>query len=479
MKPKENLPTIYNKGLSSHKSLLNMQEKLRQIPSVSSMLMNTRISNLVDEFSSEVITKIVQNTLSEIRSSTNCTSEIPTISEIADQISDHVHTNWSNWPRNVINATGVVIHTNLGRAPLSLESMKAATDSSKSYSDLELELISGKRGSRQVRVSKLLSALTGAEAGLVVNNNAAALMLGLSALALEKEVIVSRSEAVEIGGGFRIPDVLKQSGATLVEVGTTNRTYVEDYEREITEETGAILSIHASNFKIIGFTSTPSISDLSNLGARRGIPVLHDVGSGSLLDTTKYGLAAEPQPQASIAAGADLCFFSGDKLLGGPQAGIVIGRKKYIEKLSRHPLARAFRIDKMNLAALTATLIHYLKEEPEAKIPVWQMISATSDDIRKRASNILNKISSNDLYSIEVIQTESTIGGGSLPGETMESVGIKIAGNNPEKLASNIRNGNRPIVSRIEDDAVIFDLRTVLPNDDDILTTVISENTKE
>ena len=200
MKPKENLPTIYNKGLSSHKSLLNMQEKLRQIPSVSSMLMNTRISNLVDEFSSEVITKIVQNTLSEIRSSTNCTSEIPTISEIADQISDHVHTNWSNWPRNVINATGVVIHTNLGRAPLSLESMKAATDSSKSYSDLELELISGKRGSRQVRVSKLLSALTGAEAGLVVNNNAAALMLVLSALALEKEVIVSRSEAVEIGG---------------------------------------------------------------------------------------------------------------------------------------------------------------------------------------------------------------------------------------------------------------------------------------
>ena len=460
-------------------SSLNMQEKLRQIPSVSSILMDQHISNLVDEFSPEVITKLVQNKLGEIRLTATCTSEIPTISEIVNQISNHVKSNWTDWPRNVINATGVVIHTNLGRAPLSSESMYAATDSSKSYSDLELELNSGKRGSRQARVSKLLSALTGAEAGLVVNNNAAALMLGLSALALNKEVIVSRSEAVEIGGGFRIPDVLKQSGAALVEVGTTNRTYVEDYEREITEETGAILSIHASNFKIIGFTSTPSISDLSNLGIRRGIPVLHDVGSGSLLDTTKYGLAAEPQPQASIAAGTDLCFFSGDKLLGGPQAGIVIGRKTYIDQLSRHPLARAFRIDKMNLAALTATLIHYLKKEAETKIPVWQMISAKSDDLRKRAHNILNQISSNDIYSIEIIETESTIGGGSLPGETMKSVGIKIIGKNPENLASKMRKGNRPVVSRIEGNTVIFDLRTVLPNDDDILATVISENTQE
>ncbi len=473
------LPTIYNGRLSNHMSLLNMQEKLRQIPSVSSILMDTCISNLIDEFSSEVITKLVQNKLDEIRLTVSCSSEIPTISEIVNQISNHVQSNWTNWPRNVINATGVVVHTNLGRAPLSRESMEAASDSSKSYSDLELELNSGKRGSRQARVSKLLSALTGAEAGLVVNNNAAALMLGLSALALEKKVIVSRSEAVEIGGGFRIPDVLKQSGAALVEVGTTNRTYVADYEREITEETGAILSIHASNFKIIGFTSTPSISDLSNLGAKRGVPVLHDVGSGSLLDTTKYGLTAEPQPQASIAAGADLCFFSGDKLLGGPQAGIVIGGKKYIEKLSRHPLARVFRIDKMNLAALTATLIHYLKKEAETKIPVWQMISATSDDLGIRAHNILKKISRNSIYSIEIIETESTIGGGSLPGETIESVGIKIVGKNPEKLASKIRTGTNPVVSRIEDGTIVFDLRTVLPDYDDILATVISKNTQE
>ena len=451
-----------------------MQDKLRQIPSVSAVLSDVRISELMTDFSTEAITDLIRKKLSQVRSTIDNKSDIPTILEISNQVSDHIERNWVSWPKNVINATGVVIHTNLGRAPLSIESMQAAIDSSKTYSDLELELDSGKRGSRQARISQLLSSLTGAEAGFVVNNNAAALMLGLSALTLGKEVIVSRSEAVEIGGGFRIPDVLKQSGATLTEVGTTNRTYVRDYERELNEKTGAILSIHASNFKIIGFTATPSISDLSNLGGREGIPVLHDVGSGCLLDTTKYGLAAEPRPQESIAAGADLCFFSGDKLLGGPQAGIVIGRKTYIEKLSDHPLARAFRIDKMNLAALTATLIHYLKEEAQNKIPVWQMISAELDDLRTRAHSISTKIPSSDLYSVKVIGTRSTIGGGSLPGETMDSVGIQLTVNNPEEFALKVRTGNSPVIPRIEDDAVIFDLRTVLQNDDDTLIASIA-----
>ena len=455
-----------------------MREKLRQIPSMSSVLSDTRISELMTGFSTEAVTALIRQQLSQIRSTIDSKSEIPTVLEISNQVSDHIERNWSNWPRNVINATGVVIHTNLGRAPLSTESMEAAIDSSKTYSDLELELDSGKRGSRQARISQLLSSLTGAEAGFVVNNNAAALMLGLSALALGKEVIVSRSEAVEIGGGFRIPDILKQSGVTLAEVGTTNRTYVRDYESELNEETGAILSIHASNFKIIGFTAAPSISDLSNLGARGEIPVLHDVGSGSLLDTTKYGLAPEPRPQESIAAGADLCFFSGDKLLGGPQAGIVIGRKIYIEKLSNHPLARAFRIDKMNLAALTATLIHYLKEEAQNKIPVWQMISAGLDDLRKRAHNISTKIPKSDLYSLEVIGTKSTIGGGSLPGETMDSFGIQLKVNNPEQFALKIRTGSSPVVPRIEDDTVIFDLRTVLQNDDETLIASIAHSLK-
>jgi L-seryl-tRNA(Ser) seleniumtransferase len=246
------------------------------------------------EYSTAAITDLVREKLSQVRSAVVDESEVPTISQISDHVSAHIEKNWANWPTNVINATGVVIHTNLGRAPLSTESMQATIDSSRTYSDLELELDSGKRGSRQARISQLLSTLTGAEAGLVVNNNAAALILGLSTLALEKEVIVSRSEAVEIGGGFRIPDVLKQSGATLVEVGTTNRTYVTDYEKELNEKTGAILSIHASNFKIIGFTANPSITELSILGTENGVPVLHDVGSGALLDPTKYGLAPAP-----------------------------------------------------------------------------------------------------------------------------------------------------------------------------------------
>ena len=451
-----------------------MQDKLRRIPSVSAVLSDVRISELMTDFSTEAITDLIRKKLSQVRSTIDNKSDIPTILEISNQVSDHIERNWVSWPKNVINATGVVIHTNLGRAPLSIESMQAAIDSSKTYSDLELELDSGKRGSRQARISQLLSSLTGAEAGLVVNNNAAALMLGLSALASGKEVIVSRSEAVEIGGGFRIPDVLKQSGATLIEVGTTNRTYVTDYEKELSEETGAILSIHASNFKIIGFTANPSITDLSILGTRSGIPVLHDVGSGSLIDPTKYGLAPEPLPQESIDAGADLCFFSGDKLLGGPQAGIVVGRKTYIEQLSNHPLARAFRIDKMNLAALTVTLIHYLKEEAQTKIPIWQMISVELENLRTRADRLATMIPSTDLYSVKVIATKSTIGGGSLPGETMDSYGIQVKVSSPEKFARKIRTGITSVIPRIEKDAVIFDLRTILQIEDDALIASIT-----
>ncbi|MQG66452.1 MAG: L-seryl-tRNA(Sec) selenium transferase [SAR202 cluster bacterium] len=451
-----------------------MQDKLRQIPSVSAVLSDVRISELMTDFSTEAITDLIRKKLSQVRSTIDNKSDIPTILEISNQVSDHIERNWVSWPKNVINATGVVIHTNLGRAPLSIESMQAAIDSSKTYSDLELELDSGKRGSRQARISQLLSSLTGAEAGLVVNNNAAALMLGLSALASGKEVIVSRSEAVEIGGGFRIPDVLKQSGATLIEVGTTNRTYVTDYEKELREETGAIFSIHASNFKIIGFTANPSITDLSILGTRSGIPVLHDVGSGSLIDPTKYGLAPEPLPQESIDAGADLCFFSGDKLLGGPQAGIVVGRKTYIEQLSNHPLARAFRIDKMNLAALTVTLIHYLKEEAQTKIPIWQMISVELENLRTRADRLATMIPGSDLYSVKVIATKSTIGGGSLPGETMDSYGIQVKVSSPEKFARKIRTGITSVIPRIEKDAVIFDLRTILQIEDDALIASIT-----
>ena len=258
-------------------------------------------------------------------------------------------------------------------------------DAADRYTDLEMDIDLGRRGSRQSHLQPILRHLTGAESALVVNNNASAVFLGLSAIAQGKDVIVSRGEAVEIGGGFRVPDVLAQSGARLVEVGTTNRTYVSDYEAAITPETGALLKVHASNFRVEGFTHACDTRELADLGQRSGLPVLHDVGSGCLLNTEDYGLAHEPTPQESIAAGADLVFFSGDKLLGGPQAGIVIGKTDLVQKLERHPLARALRIDKLSLAALTVTLLHYLKGEARAKIPIWQMIGAPIEDMRLRA----------------------------------------------------------------------------------------------
>jgi L-seryl-tRNA(Ser) seleniumtransferase len=372
-------------------------------------------------------------------------------------------------PHRVINATGVIIHTNLGRAPLSKAASAAAVMAARGYSDLELDITTGRRGSRQAHLQSLVRALTGAEAALVVNNNAAAVLLGLSALAAGKEVIVSRGEAVEIGGGFRIPDVLKQSGATLVDVGTTNRTYVRDYEDAITGDTGAFVKAHASNFRVEGFTASVETEELVELGRRRGIPVLHDVGSGCLLSSEKYGLAHEPTPQESVAAGVGLTFFSGDKLLGGPQAGIIVGEQGLVQKLERHPLARAIRIDKLSLASLTATLVHYLKQEAEREIPIWRMISAPPEAVKQRARFWQATLEA----PTAVRPTRSAIGGGSLPGETLPSwaLAVTCAGieGGAEEVMRRLRAGNPPVIARIEDDQVLLDPRTVPPEEDNAL----------
>jgi L-seryl-tRNA(Ser) seleniumtransferase len=343
------------------------------------------------------------------------------------------------------------------------------------YSDLELDLETGRRGSRQAFISSLLAQVTGAEAAIAVNNNASAVMLGLAAVAAGKEVIVSRGEAVEIGGGFRIPDVLRQSGATLVEVGTTNRTYARDYEAAINENTGAILAVHASNFRVMGFTHSPEIAELVEIGDRFNMPVLHDLGSGCLFDTTQYGLAHEPMPQESVRAGVGLGFFSGDKLLGGPQAGIVIGKRELVNTVSRHPLARAMRIDKLSMAALSATLLHYIKEEATQKVPIWRMISMTTDEldaIAMRWNASLYKVST-------VLDSLSTIGGGSLPGETLPSRVLGINANQSSGgavgLAKRLREGNPPVIGRIEDEQVILDPRTVLPHEEADLLRVVKQ----
>ena len=447
----------------------------RALPSVDRLAGDPRVQALIDSYSREPVLALVRETLAESREAIGEGSSAPGYDDLAAAIEQRAEALWRPWPSPLINATGVVLHTNLGRAPLSAEAIEAAQRTAAGYSDLELDLDTGHRGSRQKHVSDLLCRLTGAEAALVVNNNASAVLLGLAALAAGKEVIVSRAEAVEIGGGFRIPDVLRQSGAALVEVGTTNRTYVRDFEAAITENTGAILSVHASNFRVVGFTHAPSLRELSELGARSGIPVLHDLGSGCLLDSARFGLAHEPMPQESVDAGASLAFFSGDKLLGGPQAGIVAGKRNLVAGVSRHPLARAVRIDKVSIAALTATLLHYLRDEASAKIPIWEMIARSPGSLAERAEAWRSAIGG----PTSVVPGQSTVGGGSLPGETMAtsllSIDASTMPGGASSLAAKLRRCSPPIIGRIEDERVLLDPRTTPPHLDETLVRGVSQ----
>ena len=447
--------------------------RFRAIPAVNDVLGQPEVTNLVERYSHEAVVELVRDVLSNARSSVIDGSEPPSTVDVARSVSARADSVWRRWPRRAVNATGVILHTNLGRAPLSRESLDAVQEAGSGYSDLEFDLTVGKRGSRQARVSELVCQATGAEAALVVNNNASAVMLGLAAVAAGKEVIVSRGEAVEIGGGFRIPDVLRQSGAILAEVGTTNRTYVEDFRGAFTEKTGAILAVHASNFRVMGFTHAPSIRELVPAGDELGVPVLHDLGSGCLLETSSYGLAPEPRPQESIAAGIALGFFSGDKLLGGPQAGIIVGKREYVEMAARHPLARAVRIDKLSMAALSATMLHYVHGQATEKIPIWRMISTPVDELASRANAWRD-----DAWSwASVVESRSAIGGGSLPGETLTSLALRIdcaaLGPGPDDVLAELRSGQDAVIGRIEDDQVLLDPRTVLPEEDEAVAAAV------
>lgn len=359
--------------------------------------------------------------------------------------------------RPVINAAGVIVHTNLGRAPLSAAAQAAAQAAAAQYSTLEYDLAAGGRGSRLLHADRLLATVTGADAGLVVNNNAAALLLLLSALAPGKEVIISRGQLIEIGGGFRVPDVMAQSGALLVEVGTTNRTRAADYERAITPNTALIMRAHASNFRQLGFTESAAPAELAAIARQHNLLLVDDLGSGALLDTAAFGLAHEPTVQESLRAGADLVAFSGDKLLGGPQAGILVGRADLIETLKRHPLARAVRADKLCLAALAATLDHYRKGEALAQVPVWRMIARPADDIRREARRWARRVGG------QVIAGESTVGGGSLPGAALPTWLLALAAADADGLAARLRAADPPVIARIAGGRVLLDPRTVLP----------------
>jgi len=370
----------------------------------------------------------------------------------------------------VINATGVILHTNLGRAPLSERARQAMAEVAAGYCNLEYDLGSGERGSRYLHAAQLLTRLTGAEDALVVNNNAAAVLLALTALAREREVLISRSQLVEIGGGFRIPDVLRQSGARLVEVGTTNRTYVHDYAAARHPlHTALILRVHHSNFNIVGFVHEPALAELVKLGDEYAIPVMDDLGSGTLLDTEEFGLAHEPTIQESIAAGAALVTASGDKLLGGPQAGLILGRADLIEKLRHHPLARALRVDKTTLAGLQATLLAYMEGKAVQEIPVWRMIAAPAGALARRAGRWQRALRAAGVPA-SVVGTRSAVGGGSLPGQTLAGQALAIEAASPDGLAARLRQpapgGGPPVIARIEDGRLLLDPRSVLPEED-------------
>jgi L-seryl-tRNA(Ser) seleniumtransferase len=441
---------------------------LRSLPSVDHLLQIPACQQLLLQYGHTLVVNTLRSQLDDIRK--NATKALPAEGQIIKVTAEKLSLMTMPSIKKVINATGVILHTNLGRSPLSNASVAEIENAARNYSNLEYNLKTGTRGSRHDHCEELLTMLSGTEAAMVVNNNASAMLLILSALFNRKIVAVSRSQLVEIGGGFRVPDVMRESGAKMLEIGTTNHTHLSDYREALASGAVGVVRVHTSNFKIIGFTSSPELQDIVEAAHHSGALVIDDIGSGSLLNTEDYGLSHEPMVQESVKAGVDVICFSGDKLLGGPQAGIIIGRKELLDKLKKHPLARAIRADKLCLAGLSATLAHYLKDEAVREIPVWKMIGMDVDAIQHRASQWKERIQAG-----KVIQGQSTVGGGSLPGDTLPTWLLALKVLSPEKMLKILRNSNPAIIGRIVDDEVVFDPRTVFENDDKDLLATIAE----
>jgi len=437
-------------------------EELRKLPSIDRLLQHDRAIELSALFGRDLALEALRRATLSARAEILAGGACPSEEDLLARAQGYVKAASTPTLRPVINATGVILHTNLGRAPLSDEVLAAMLAVGQSYSNLEFDLDAGRRGSRYVHAEELLCRLTGAEAALLVNNNAGAVLLVLSALARDRQVVISRGQLVEIGGGFRIPEVMAQSGAHLVEVGTTNRTYLHDYEAALTAETVALMRVHASNFRVTGFTHQPALEELAELARARGLLLFDDLGSGTLLDTAPYGLAHEPTIQESVAQGASLVTFSGDKLLGGPQAGIIVGKRDLVAQLRRFPLTRALRVDKTTIAGIQANLLHYLRGETD-KIPVWRMMGMTVEEIERRAQGLVDSLGPTS-SRCELVPGRSMIGGGSLPEESLPTTLIALAVPEPDALARALRLGDPAVVARIEDDRVVLDLRTVLPD---------------
>ena len=446
---------------------------LRDLPSIDQLLQKS--NHLIAEFGRPLTLDALRSRLDDVRQQfrEQPGTVLPSLDEIIASAEFHLTTLTTSTLQPVINATGVILHTNLGRAPLSRLAITAMQEAVQDYSNLEYDLEKGRRGSRLIHAESILQKLTGAEAALVVNNNASAILLVLAALANRKRVIISRSQLVEIGGGFRVPDVMKQSGAKLAEVGTTNKVRLADYREALEQPAALVMRAHRSNFRMIGFTEEPELGEIVETAHEFGTPVVDDLGSGALLDTAKYGLAHEPTVQESLDAGVDLVCFSGDKLLGGPQAGIILGRKELIDRIRKHPLARAVRADKACLAALSATLLHYLKDEAEREIPVWRMISFAPEQLKARAEAWRAELGQG-----AVLESESTVGGGSLPGECLSTYVFALTIRSPEKFTRKLRERRPPVIVRIENDTILFDPRTVFDDQTLLLhlKTLLSES---
>ena len=446
-----------------------MNDPRRALPAVGTLLEYDEVRALLSLAPRTLVTDAARDAVQAARQAPQQAPDSPVA--WADAIRRHVDDRQRASLRRAINATGVVLHTNLGRAPLARAAIDAIAEVAAGYSTLEYDAATGSRGSRHVHCAALLAELTGAEDALVVNNCAAALVLALNTFADGKDAIISRGELVEIGGSFRVPDIMTRSGARLVEVGTTNRTHADDYRRAVTAATGAIVAVHRSNFTLEGFVASVSVRDLAPIAFEHGVPLVHDFGSGLMLDLSAYGLAGEPTARDAVAAGASLVLMSGDKLLGGPQAGCIVGRRELIDALRRNPLARALRVDKLTLAALHATLALY--RDPAralAEIPALAMLTATAGTIRDRATRAAAALRAAGIAA-EIAPSESTVGGGAFPSAVLPSSAVAL----DAALEPALRHGRIPVVGRVSVGRLLLDLRAIGPADDDLLVALVTE----
>ena len=447
----------------------DLNARLRSLPSVDRVLAS--LEGLAPQ---ALIAHVARTAVDLTRAEVERGGDAPSLEEVVGRARKLLEERGQKDLQPVINATGVLIHTNLGRVPLGQRQLDAISDIARSYSNLEYDLSAGRRGSRYSHTSDLISALTGADAALVVNNNAAAVLLTLAALATDLEVVISRGELIEIGGEFRMPDVMSMSGTRLVEVGTTNRTHLADYERAITLNTGALLKVHPSNYKVTGFTAEVPLRELVKLARGRGVPLVFDAGSGYIeVPQAVTWASGEPPIAEALTQGVDIITFSGDKLLGGPQAGIIAGRSDLLRLIAKHPLVRALRVDKMTLAGLEATLRAHLEGKVE-DLPLWSLALTNADELRSRAERVAEQVAS-DVLKTEAIPTASVAGGGSLPGEELGSWGIALthAEKSVDEMRNQLRTSTPPVIARIEDERLLLDLRSVFPEEVETLIGIV------